>query len=168
MGVAIGTFVLHRYCGDEIYTLREPELRAYLTDDGIALSFQAHTAPEPIQTMPDTAALRARPHAGVTVVVPALDPGGLVGARLSVPHGSDERGEDHVATLYYCEHEDLDGNVLEILSRHDDIFRVRWTGVTTDVNYYDGSKPATRVEIDGFFRFKGMREWLVSTEGSEA
>jgi len=28
-------------------------------------------------------------------------------------------------------------------------FRVQWTGTTNDVNHYDGSKPTTRVEIEG-------------------
>jgi hypothetical protein len=166
--VALGTFVLHRYCGDEVYALREAELFAYLVADGIALSFEAHTAAEPIQSLPDTASLRAQPHAEVTVVVPTLDPERLVGARFSVPRGYDEQVEDSVATLYYCEHEDLDDNVVEILSRLEDGFRVRWTGSSTDVNYYDGSQPATLIEIDGFFRFRGLRPPLVPDAGAKA
>jgi hypothetical protein len=51
------------------------------------------------------------------------------------------------------------------MSRFEDRFRVLWVGVTQDVNYYDGSKPPTRVEIDGFFRFKEMEKWTQASRG---
>jgi hypothetical protein len=119
------------------------------------LSFEAHTGPEPIQTLPGTAALGAHPHAEVSVLVPALDAAALVGTRFSVPRGYDAQEEDHVATLYYCEHEDLDDNVIEILSRHDDIFRVRWTGSTTDLSVRKITSPFdSRVRYNVFSMFR--------------
>ena len=35
------------------------------------------------------------------------------------------------------------------------------SGVTTDVNYYDGSKAATRVELTGRFTFDDVAEWEI-------
>lgn len=156
---AIGTFVLHRFCGDEVYSLQDAEILAHDVEGGVALSFEAHAAPEPIRALPDTAPLQAQPHAEVTVTLPAVDPERLVGQHLCVPHGYDDQSEEHIATLYYCEHDDLDENHLDVLSRDGDRFRIHWTGVCTDVNYYDGSKPPARVEIDGEFHFKDMDEW---------
>jgi hypothetical protein len=46
-----------------------------------------------------------------------------------------------------------------VVSRAGDRFRVRWTAVTQDVNYYDGSKPQTQVEIEGEFLFKNIGKW---------
>lgn len=34
-----------------------------------------------------------------------------------------------------------------------EIYTVEWSGTTVDVNYYDGSKPATKVFISGDFVF---------------
>jgi hypothetical protein len=61
-----------------------------------------------------------------------------------------------VATIYYYEHEDLDNNVIDVLRQEQDCFQIRWTATTLDVNYYDGSKPDTRVEIDGMFCVDGL------------
>ena len=47
------------------------------------------------------------------------------------------------------------------VSRTEDRFWLRWTAVTQDVNYYDGSKPATRVEIEGEFLFvTDVKKWF--------
>ncbi|MEU0626230.1 hypothetical protein [Streptomyces sp. NPDC005989] len=40
-------------------------------------------------------------------------------------------------------------------SRVGDRLRLRWTGERDDVNFYDGSKPPTRIEIEGDFRYRG-------------
>jgi hypothetical protein len=45
--------------------------------------------------------------------------------------------------------------VIEFVERKGDELHVRWTGTTIDVNYYDGSKPPTRVEVDAWFTLKG-------------
>ncbi|MEE1744422.1 MULTISPECIES: hypothetical protein [unclassified Streptomyces] len=37
----------------------------------------------------------------------------------------------------------------------DDRPRLRRTGERDDVNFYDGSEPPTRIEIEGYFRYRG-------------
>ena len=54
---------------------------------------------------------------------------------------------------------ELNDNEIEFLERNEDWFRIRWTGVTQDVNFYDGTKPDTRVEIEGWFRFIDFAKW---------
>ena len=51
-------------------------------------------------------------------------------------------------------------NRITVVSRAGDRFRLRWTAVTKDINYYDGSKPPTQVEIEGEFLFKGFAKWV--------
>jgi hypothetical protein len=115
------------------------------------LCFGVRTDGVCVKSLPDTADLKARPNAEVTVTGKGLAPSKLVGKTFTVPRGYDEELEDHVATIYYVDHDDLDENEIKILSKKGKMFRVHWTGTTKDVNHYDGSKPTTRVEIDATF-----------------
>ena len=45
--------------------------------------------------------------------MPAFDPAALVGRRFEVPRSYDEDREDHVSCVYYYEHQDLNGNVVD-------------------------------------------------------
>ena len=120
--------------------------------DEVVLSFHAD-ADEAVQTLPDTESLFAVPDAEVSVKLASLDGDSVVGRILDVP------GE-RVGRLYYCEHQDLYDNKVQIIARNGSRFQVRWTGTTMDVNYYDGSKPETKVEIEGWFTFEDVQTWL--------
>ncbi len=39
------------------------------------------------------------------------------------------------------------------------ILNVHWSGVTSDISYYDGSKPDTIIEVTGEFRFEEYLDW---------
>ena len=65
-----------------------------------------------------------------------------------------------MSLLYYCEHETLRDNRIRVVSRAGDRFWLRWMAVVRDVNYYDGSKPPARVEIEGEFVFKDIAKWV--------
>jgi hypothetical protein len=154
-----GTFVLHRFNGDEIYRIKSARMLVCKGEDGIWLWFEVDTERPAIQTVPDTAELEMRPSAEVAVILPSLDATDLVGSHFSVPAGYDDQFGDYLAKIYYCEHEVLDNNEIDVLGRESNVFHVRWTATTMDVNYYDGSKPETRVEIDGDFVFDDVHEW---------
>jgi hypothetical protein len=160
--VAIGRLTLHRFAGVEEFSLKSATILAVHDEDGIRLWFEASTDGVRLQSLPVTAELPARPNAEVAVTLKELDPRKLSGNRFSVPRGYDEEIEDHVATIYYAEHDDLNENEIEVIAQDGDTFHVHWTGTTTDVNFYDGSKPKTKVEIDGWFTFKDMQKWLHS------
>jgi hypothetical protein len=134
-------------------------------EDGIRLWFEAMTGGKAIKTVPDTAEYPTNPNAEVAVSLKNLDPSKLVGKQFLVLSGYDEEIEDHVATIYYYEHEDLNDNVIEITAQDSNRFHVRWTGTTGDVNFYDDSKPKTRVEIEGEFTFKDMKKWVKKKTG---
>jgi hypothetical protein len=162
MTMSVGRFILHRFNGDEEFCLKSATILALHDEEGIRLWFEAETDGVRVKSLPDTASLPASPKAEVAVTLVQFDPNKLVGERFSVPAAYDEKIEDHVANIYYVEHDDLNDNIIEILAQEGNTFHVFWTGTTTDVNYYDGGKPSTRVEIDGIFTFKDMQKWLPS------
>lgn len=69
----------------------------------------------------------------------------------SVPKGYDETLGGYVTNFYYCSHEGSDSNQVEILAVEDDRLLIRLRGETMDVNYYDGSKPATVISAETWF-----------------
>jgi hypothetical protein len=157
---AVGRFILHRFCGDEEYVIKTATILAVKEETGLRLWFEAETEGVCIKSVPDTADLKAWPKAEVGVSLMALDASKLVGRRFNVLSGYDEEEESYVATIYYVEHQELRRNKIEVLGQEDDIFLIRWTGVTTDVDYYDGGKPETKLEIEGRFTFSDMEEWI--------
>src|SRR5262245_62158049 len=110
----VGRFVLHRFNGDEEFRLQTATISARHDEAGVRLLFAADTNGVRIKSLPDTAELPASPNAEVTVVLKALDPYRLVGSHFSVPSAYDEEIDDHVATIYYVEHQDLNENEIEI------------------------------------------------------
>jgi hypothetical protein len=163
--MSVGKFVLHRFNGDEEYSVDRATILAVHDEDGFRLWFEADTDGICLKTLPDTIGLPGRPKAEVAVAIKQVEPQRLAGSKFSVPTAYDEDIDDHVASIYYLEHEDLNDNEIEVISKDGDVFHVRWTGTTTDVNYYDGSKPRTRVEIDAKFKFKDMVKWTVAESG---
>jgi hypothetical protein len=149
-----GRFILHRFIGDEVYRIQDAVMCTNPGEDGgVMLWFDVQTESPALQTQPDTEALRARPSAEVAIPLPSVDLDQLVGRTFSVPSAYDEVLEDHVATFYYFEHEDLNENEVTILKRKGSSFHVRWTASATDLAYYDDSQPRMQVEIDGWFRY---------------
>ncbi len=155
----VGTFVLHRFNGDEIYAVKSATLQAFEARGAVELFLYVNTKAKPLQTVPDTAELDPRPNAEVYITLKELAASKLVGRRFSVPASWSEEKQGHVSCVYYCEHADLNKNVVRFLEQQGNKFLVHWTGTTTDVNYYDGGKPETKVEIKAWFTFKGLRKW---------
>ena len=154
--MSLGKIVLHRFNGDEEFEIQEATIFSGYDYDGVGylLYFEAKSNGVCTKSLPDTAEFPGWPSAQVEVALKAIEPENLVGRHFSVPHGYDEEVEDDVASFYYFEHEDLDNSELEVLSQEGDVFHIRWTGTTVDVNFRDGSKPPTQVEIDGKFTFQ--------------
>ena len=154
-----GRFVLHRFNGDEVYRLASAMIRAYASAGGVTVWFEARADRDAIRRCEDTVELEMAPNAKVAVEVPELDADQLVGRTFVIPGTATDKEDSCKALLYYCGHEPLRSNSITIVSRSEDRFVVRWTAVTKDVNYYDGSKPATLVEIEDEFWFKDIEKW---------
>jgi hypothetical protein len=154
-----GHFILHRFNGDEVYHLESAVLWAYETAQGVTLWFEVKADSENAQRCEDTAEMGMSPNAEVGIDLPDLDANELVGREFIVPGTKADDEDSCKSLLYYCEHEDLRDNRIKVVSRDGNRFLLRWTAVVRDVNHYDGSKPPTKVEIEGEFMFKDIGKW---------
>ena len=164
----VGTLVLHRFNGREIYAVKYPTIQVIERNGAIELLLYVETKVKPVQTLPDTAELDPQPNAEVYIALKKLDASKLLGRRFAVPASWDDEKQDQVSCLYYCEHCDLNKNVLRFLERDGNKFLVHWTATTRDVNYYDGSKPDTKFELKAWFTFKDICKWSSTEPGAAA
>lgn len=148
---AVGNLTLHRYNGDEVYKIEIAVISIEEINGRTYLSLEIETNGRVEKSLPDTAGLQAKPSAQITIPVEELEESNLVGKNFSLLNSYNEVTNDYLATIYYVEHEPLESNEIEIVSRKKDKWLVKWSGLTKDVNYYDGSKPNTRVEIESWF-----------------
>jgi hypothetical protein len=144
---------LYRFNGIEIYDVESAIIEHYRDGDGLfAVTLRADASAIPIQTLPDTASLNAQPFAEVTLHLPKIPALAFqVGRTFTLPKGYDEDTQEDRTNFYYCEHESMNENEVVILERDGLRVRARLTGTVTDVNYYDGSKPRTKVVVEADF-----------------
>jgi hypothetical protein len=150
--MSVGTMTLQRFNGEEAYAVESATIEHYKDEeDGVyAVTFRAETGGAPIRTLPDTESLHAHPSAEVTLHLRKLPALALKpGQAFTLPKGYDD-GE-YQTNFYYSEHEPMDNNEVTILQRDGLRVRARLTGTTTDVNFYDGSKPDTKVVVEADF-----------------
>lgn len=142
--------VLERFCGRETYPVITGTWNIF-HDEGVdtpTLCIQLR-AGAGIELQEDTKVLRAEPSWEINFVSNTLNEASLqTGAKFSVPQGYDEALGGFVTNFYYCSHEATDDNVIEILAVEGSTLLVRLSGKTTDVNFYDGSRPPTRLSVE--------------------
>ncbi|WP_029190858.1 hypothetical protein [Verrucomicrobium spinosum] len=143
---------LDRFCGRESHPITEATWNLYHDDAlGVNLCLRLRAA-HGLMLHEDTASLHAEPWWEVDVLRPDLTMASLVpGARFSVPVCHDESRGGRNSNFYYSAHEDTDNNVVEVLEVNDERIRFRITGETIDVNFYDDSKPRTKLLVDAWF-----------------
>ena len=73
--------------------------------------------------------------------------GGLIVFDLEQPNEANEAD----GSFYYLEHQPTRNNRMEILARDGNRLKIRVSGSTEDVNYYDGSKPENRLQLTAWF-----------------
>jgi hypothetical protein len=151
--MAVGTMMLHRFNGEEIYEIEEATISSHKVSNGIvAVTFLAKAGKVPLKTLPDTISLRAQPFAEVIL---HMSPGQLAalgnGQKFLLPKGYDEETSEYLTNFYYCEHEPMDDNEVVILERSGAQVSAQVSGSVVDVNFYDGSKPRTKVVVNAMF-----------------
>ena len=150
-----GTLELHRFNGTEIFKISKAEIFVLTEEDGShVINLEIDTEEAPIQTLPDTESLRAHPNAEVTAKLDSLNPDEWTGQSFHTTNS-----EDLDCRLYYCEHEDVENVHIQVKRQVGNRFHVHWAGTATDVNFYDGSKPDTRIEVDAWFVFSDYLNW---------
>lgn len=62
--------------------------------------------------------------------------------------------KDVDGNLYYTEHQPTTDNRMEIVEVDGTHLKIRLTGITDDVNYYDGSKPQNTMQLVAWFNME--------------
>ncbi len=147
----LGTFTLERFCGTEIFFVTEAILSYRVQEGGMAIILSADAEGPPVEYLPDTENLNGQPNAEWNWVVPFAGIDLLPGQTFQLPHDYDEMRQNYITNFYYVEHEGILDSQIEILAREDTKMRIRATGMVTDINYYDGSKPPTKIIVEAVF-----------------
>ncbi|WP_152657681.1 hypothetical protein [Oceanobacillus sp. CFH 90083] len=157
----MGLFILNRFNGIEKYNISEAIIYAVKNSENkIMLWLEVETREEPIQTVPDTADLNMNPSGEITVFLDNLNLNKFGEMEFYIYNGYDEERNDLLARIYYFEHQEVNSNRLKLKYKGDGIFDINWRGVTTDISYYDGSKPDTIIEVTGEFTFEEYLDWM--------
>ena len=142
---AQNTIVFHRPAGDKICQVQWAAFCAQRTNTGFELLFYVRGREVEQGELTD---------AEVSIFVDAFELDTLVGSRFEVPSSYDYERDCHVAHIYYYDHKDFYSNILEVLDRENNSFRVHWSGTTDDIEYYDRSQPRNRVVIEAVFELQ--------------
>ncbi|MGN7356212.1 hypothetical protein ACTHPF_02525 [Paenibacillus sp. SAF-054] len=163
----MNTLTLYRFNGTEQYRLSEASAYAALVGEGqersVMLWFETETDTEPVVRLPDPDEIYNNPSAEVTVYMDVLNLNEPGVREFSFESGYNKDGSSLDARLYYFEHQEVCHNQVRLEYKGEGIFHVWWSGTTMDVNYYDGSKPDTRIEVEGEFFFAEYKTWQAET-----
>lgn len=145
-------FELRRFNGVESYEVESARCNSYQREGRTEAVFSVTTS-RSIASLSDTEGFCATP--SIEIGFRTNEPPSLIffaGARyLNLPE-YDEIAEEWMTNLYYCEHQGVDNVTVEIESVDTDTVTATIEGTTTDVNYYDGSKPGTTVFVRAVFQ----------------
>jgi len=156
----MGTLTLKRFNGIEQFRLVNSNAFAVRNDDGtIMLWFETGTDPAAIMSVEDTAELSMNPDAEITLILEHLALKEFKAISYELINGYNPETRSLDARLYYFEHEAVHENIVELEYRDKGVFYLKWTGRTTDISYYDGSKPDTILEVEGEFILKDYEKW---------
>lgn len=107
---------------------------------------------EAIAQAEDTAYLGGSPSWELNFIGEELSDLALVpGFRQEIPRGYDKTREGWITNFHFCEHDGSDANTLAVLDRDGDRLLLRLTGEVIDVNYYDDSKPRSKLLVETWF-----------------
>ena len=152
--MSVGILTLNRFNGQEQFSISKAIIFQYKDENRLMLSFEIETNQSSVKTLPDTKEFPAQPSAEFNVSVTNFAWENLAGKSFVIPHGYDEETEEWLARFYYYEHQYIDQNEIKVIKHDGDKFHVIITGISNDINYYDGSKPRTEIEIDAWFEAK--------------
>jgi len=141
-----------RFNGVETFTLESASCRIWRDDDAdLTRAVFELKGKAAVATLPDTCNRKAKPTwvlewSGKKKLAQVL----AAGAVLRVPKGySDD--DEYLTLFHYADDEPSDKNTVEIVSVTGKKVRAKLTGQTLDANFYDGSKPAMKLEVSATF-----------------
>jgi hypothetical protein len=152
---------MERFNGLEVYRIESAKWNLYKDADlgrmNLWLSVVGGGA---IKQFEDTASVGGQPRWELNLVETELaDPALKPGFRASIPKGHDDERAGWITNFYFSSHDGSDNNTIEVLQRDGDRLLIRVTGAIVDVNYYDDSKPRSKLLVETWFEkdSKGQR-----------
>ncbi len=76
----------------------------------------------------------------------------IKGFKAKIPEGFDEKSDSWITNFYYFEHDGSDKNTIEIVEREGEKLLINLTGEIVDVNFYDDSKPKSKLSTLAWFK----------------
>lgn len=143
-----------RFNGTEVFPIESAHLFTVGDSEDLVLWFEIEATEEGATFNADTAEYPASPSAQLGIKVAQFDPSKLVGQQFKHPGISSDDEDACYALFYYYEHQPVWDNQVSILSQSSNIFKICWIARTSDVNYYDGSQPDAKIEINADFTLK--------------
>lgn len=145
--------VLERFNGFESYPIELAEWNLYIDEENGMMNLWIFlSAGQALRQQKDTEELNAEPYWELNLVESSLSEDLIKpGFMAAIPESYDDSKGGWITNFYYCGHEGTDKNTIEVVATDGDRVRFRLYGETVDVNYYDGSKPATKLLTDVWF-----------------
>lgn len=143
-----------RFNGTEVFPIESAHLFTVRESENLTLWFEIEATEKGAHFNADTSVYPARPSAELGIKLAQFDASKLVGQKFKHPGTSNDDEDTCSALFYYYEHQPLRDNLVSILSQSSNIFKICWMARTQDVNFYDGSKPDAKLEINADFMLK--------------
>lgn len=145
---------LKRFSGNEFYPIAKAEWNLYHSPENETSVLWIKIAADfAVSQQEDTLPLNAQPTWEIALIENNLIKTDLIpGFRREIPAGYvDTKDAIRLANFYYCSHEDSNDNVIEINAADGDTLKIRLSGTTSDVNFYDDSKSSTSITVETWF-----------------
>ncbi len=145
----IGTLTLHRFNGDEIWNLTKGGFSVIDWDDEAIITVWAGSNGELISPPLEDTYDSTHPTLELQMAIPYTATDKLVDSKFEFT--LTERPEDddvYFSNFYYYGHEFTHHNSIAVIEQKDNFYHIIASATTTDVNFYDGSKPDNLIVID--------------------
>ena len=141
---------LTRFKGEEIFKIKEAEI--YLSEEKTELSLDFKTGKCISSPFEDT-----KQNGEITgefwlFDINIADLKELEGKTFYIKDGYDNVNYEDCSLFYYYNHQSVSENVIEFIECNSECFVIKITANTCDVNFYDESKPKTKIEITAKFK----------------
>ena len=144
---------MQRFKGLEIYTIETARWNLYRDDEDGRMNLWIYVeCGKAKKQFEDTEYVGGEPHWELNLVQDTLAEETLTaGFEATIPEGYDESRGGWVTNFYFVQHAGSDKNTLEVLEVDGDRMRIRLTGEIVDVNFYDDSKPRSKLLVETWF-----------------
>ena len=142
--------ILDRFMGRERYKADSAEWNLYKDEDlGRMNLWLAIDCSEALEQFEDTEYINMEPNWELNLIEDKISV--VQGFTANIPLGYDESRDGWITNFYSVSHDGSDKNRIEVVEVEGDRVRFRLSGEIVDPNYYDDSKPRTKVYVDAWF-----------------